>query len=255
MPMLECPVSVRNVLIASAAAGAAYLVLWKLGVFGRAQPAPVVVAATPVAAPPVPASEALNAVVMSGPSGVGKGTLIERVKKEFPTNFAVSVSHTSRAPRAGEVNGVHYHFSTKEEMRAMEARGEFIELTEVHTNLYGTSFAAMDAVRKSGKVCILEVDVQGSQKIKRALAAANSDLRVGYMFVSAPSLAELEARIVKRGGESEDKIKVRLETARREIAFLEANRDHFCKVLVNDDLERAYAEFTAFLRAKGAIPA
>jgi guanylate kinase len=261
---MSCPVSPRNLAIAAAALFGVYIVYKYFGNTEKKskKETPTTTTTTPtpstnttasVVVPAPKSSSAINAIVISGPSGVGKGTLIDRIKKEFASAFAVSVSHTSRAPRAGEVNGQHYHFSDKDTMTQMEKNGEFLELCNVHGNFYGTTIAALDAVRKSGKVCVIEVDVQGSQKIKKALAASGSDLSVAYMFVSAPSYAELEQRITKRGGESEDKIKVRLETAKKEMAFLEQSPSHFDFVLVNDDLEKSYASFVNFLKEKGAL--
>lgn len=258
-----CPFNIRNVAIgALVAAGlifSARRMGWVKGFGGQnaksANPYTSGDSTTSNSATAPVAIANINAIVISGPSGVGKGTLIDRIKKENPTSFAVSVSHTTRAPRAGEVDGQHYHFSTKEKMTEMDKNGEFLELCNVHGNLYGTSIAALNAVRESGKVCIIEVDVQGSQKIKKALAASGSDLRVAYMFISAPSIEELEARITKRGGEDLAKVKTRLETAKSEIKFLEDCPSHFDFVLVNDDLEKAYGKFKDFMKSKGALKA
>lgn len=258
-----CPLNPRNLAIAALALGGVYLICRQFGCCSSsrcsknatASPTTAATATASVASPSTkePSSDAINAIVISGPSGVGKGTFIDRVKTEYGSSFAVSVSHTSRAPRAGEVNGQHYHFSTKEKMTEMDQKGEFLELCNVHGNLYGTTIAALDAVKQSGKVCIIEVDVQGSQKIKKALAQSQSALNVVYMFIAAPSMEELHERITKRGGETEDKIKTRLETAKSEMAFLEQCRSHFDFVLVNDDREKSYAAFVDFLKKKGAV--
>lgn len=244
----SCPLAPKNIAIATVVIAGCYFTYRYIGSnsFKAANNVAVAAAAAQSA-------QAINAIVISGPSGVGKGTLIDRVKKEYASAFAVSVSHTSRQPRAGEVNGQHYHFSDKDTMTAMDAKGEFLEICNVHGNLYGTSIAALDAVKSSGKVCIIEVDVQGSQKIKRALANSKSDLNVAYMFIAAPSLEELEKRIAGRGGEDEEKIKTRLQTARSEMNFLNESADHFDFVLVNDNLEKSYAAFVDFLKKKGAL--
>ena len=129
-------------------------------------------------------SERRRPVVICGPSGVGKGTLIARLQAEFPDEFGFSVSHTTRAPRPGEADGVHYHFCSKEAMEAAIGRGarvtrscshsaapshhahpsplagEFIEHARVHANIYGTSAAAVRAVAAAGKCCLLDIDVQ-----------------------------------------------------------------------------------------------
>lgn len=252
----QCPLNLRNLAIAAVVGGAVLYLgnkfLWKKkdasGPYQYAKTSGPAKTTTTTTTP-----NKINAIVISGPSGVGKGTLIEKVKKEFSSAFAVSVSHTSRNPRAGEVDGQHYHFSTKEKMTEMEKNGEFLEICNVHGNFYGTTIAALDAVRKSGKVAIIEVDVQGSQKIKKALAASGSDLNIAYMFIAAPSMDELQKRITTRGGEDPEKIRTRLETAKSEMKFLEECPAHFNFVLVNDDLEKAYSSFVGFLKSKGAL--
>lgn len=190
----------------------------------------------------------LDAIVISGPSGVGKGTLITRLREEHPAAFGFSVSHTTRNPRAGEVDGKDYHFVTREVMEAMINNGEFLESCDVHGNMYGTSKAALAAVRAEGKVAIIEMDVQGAQKLKQR----QGNLIFHYLFVTAPSLAELEKRIKKRGADDDIKTKVRLETARKEYKFLEENADFFGTVLENDNLDVAYGMLVALLQSLGA---
>lgn len=179
----------------------------------------------------------IDAIVMCGPSGVGKGTLIKKLMSDRPDTFAFCVSHTSRAPRAGEENGVHYHFAAKAEIEGMQQRGEMLECCEVHGNLYGTSRKALEAVQASGRVPIIEIDVQGAQKLKKQQGSLN----FYYMFINTPSIEELEKRIRGRGQETEEKLKTRIETARREISFVEKNKSFFDKVLVNDDLDQTLA--------------
>ena len=99
-------------------------------------------------------------VVVCGPSGVGKGTLLNRLMAEHPEAFGFSVSHTTRQPRPGEVDGVHYHFVQKEDMEAGIQRGEFVEYAHVHSNMYGTSVKGVEDVRAAGKTCLLDIDVQ-----------------------------------------------------------------------------------------------
>ena len=99
---------------------------------------------------------------MCGPSGAGKSTIIKMLMTDFPDDFGFSVSHTTRKPRAGEVDGVHYHFSTHDDINAAVARGEFLECAQVHTNLYGTSRAAVEAVQSAGRICVLDIDLQGA---------------------------------------------------------------------------------------------
>lgn len=176
-----------------------------------------------------------NAIVVAGPSGVGKGTLIEKLRAEYPSLFGFSVSHTSRAPRPGEENGVHYHFSSAEKILEEVKQGKFIEHAEVHGRHYGTSIAAVESVREQGKICILDIDVQGCR------SARAKNLNAKYIFVAPPSIEELENRLRGRGTETEDAIKTRLGNAQKEIDAKD-EPGLFDSVIVNDDLEKAYGE-------------
>ena len=185
-------------------------------------------------------------VVIAGPSGVGKGTLIARLRAEFPASFGFSVSHTTRAPRAGEEDGVHYHFSTREAMTAAIAKGEFLESADVHGNMYGTSFAAVTSVAGQGRSCILDIDVQGVASCRRA------GFEVGaYVFIAPPSIAELESRLRARATEAEDKIQKRVGAASGEIAA--ATAMPWDAWVLNDDLDRAYAQLRRALVSYGVL--
>eukprot|EP01033_Poteriospumella_lacustris_P008342 gene8343-6020_t len=181
-------------------------------------------------------------VVIAGPSGVGKGALITRLLATFPDAFGFSVSHTTRGPRPGEVDGQHYNFVTKEAFEAALAENAFVEHALVHTNYYGTSFAAIDKVRAQGKVCILDIDIQGVQNVKR------SALHCKYLFVAPPNFDELERRLRGRGTETEEKILVRLHNAREEVTY-GTTGGNFDVVLVNDDLDAAFEKLVAQIRA------
>lgn len=181
-----------------------------------------------------------NAVVIAGPSGVGKGTLIEKLRAEFPKLFGFSVSHTSRAPRPGEENGVHYHFTTAEKIVEDVAAGKFIEHAEVHGRHYGTSIAAVETVREQGKICILDIDVQGCR------AARAKKLMAKYLFVAPPSVEELEKRLRGRGTEDESSILTRLGNAKKEIDAKD-EPGLFDAVIINDNLEHAYSELKHIL--------
>jgi hypothetical protein len=102
----------------------------------------------------------LAPILIAGPSGVGKGTLINKLMADFPSTFGFSVSHTSRPPRPGEVDGVHYHFSDRDTMAKEIADGLFLESADVHGKYYGTSFKSVDDVADAGKICILDIDIQ-----------------------------------------------------------------------------------------------
>lgn len=181
-------------------------------------------------------------VCLCGPSGAGKSTLITRLQKDHPEKFGFSVSHTTRKPRTGEVDGKHYQFVSENEMRHEIEKGLFIEWASVHGNLYGTSVAAVKKVCDSGKMCILDIDVQGV----RALKAKQNELELNpfYIFVIPPSMEELERRLRARGTESEESLGKRMKVASLEIAQAE-----ICDFkVVNDDLDKAYSELIDILR-------
>ena len=179
---------------------------------------------------------------------MGKGTLIARLRADFPTTFGFSVSHTTRAPRAGEEDGVHYNFTTREAMTAAVAKGEFLESADVHGNMYGTSFAAVSSVAAQGRACILDIDVQGVASCRRAGFEV-----AAYVFVAPPSIAVLEARLRGRGTETEDKIQKRLGAASGEITA--ATAMPWDAWVLNDDLEAAYAHLRKSLTAHGVLRA
>lgn len=177
----------------------------------------------------------LRPIVMCGPSGVGKGTLINRLMADFPGKFGFSVSHTTRAPRPGETDGVHYNFVEKAAMEADIAEGKFLEHAHVHENIYGTSLAAVEAVATKGQVCVLDIDVQGAEIVKK------STLDALFVFIAPPSMEELEKRLRGRGTEKEESIQKRLANAAGEMAKTEVD-GFFHAVIINDDLEKAYGE-------------
>ncbi|XP_067948176.1 uncharacterized protein [Watersipora subatra] len=179
-------------------------------------------------------------VVLSGPSGAGKSTLLNRLMSEFEGAFGFSVSHTTRSPRAGEQDGVAYNFVTRKDMEAAIANNEFIEHAEYSRNLYGTSILAVERVAETGKICILDVDSEGVKSIKK------TQLNPRYIFIQPPSIDCLEERLKGRGTETEDSLRRRLDIAKREIAYSEAEGayDH---IIVNDDVDKAYTELRNIL--------
>ncbi|XP_076938839.1 guanylate kinase 2-like [Bidens hawaiensis] len=179
-------------------------------------------------------------VVISGPSGVGKGTLINMLMKEFPSMFGFSVSHTTRAPREKEQNGVHYHFTKRDVMEEDIRSGKFLEHADVHGNLYGTSIEAVNVVADAGKRCILDIDVQGARSVRA------SSLEATFIFVCPPSFEELEKRLRARGTETEEQIHKRLRNAKAE---LEQGKSSglFDHILVNNDLEACYEQLKNIL--------
>ena len=184
----------------------------------------------------------LGPLAFAGPSGSGKSTLITRLTQEFPGVFGFSVSHTTRDPRPGEKDGVHYHFVPLEQMKKDEEAGKFIETARVHGQMYGTSFSAYEAVRAKGQHCIFDIDMQGCETI------AKTDLKPHYVWIQAKDLSELERRLTKRG-EAPDRIRRRLATAKAEMDWFQANKSLFHTVVVNEDVDRAYADLKAGIAA------
>ena len=150
--------------------------------------------------------------VISGPSGSGKGTIVEELRKIAP-NIGVAVSATTRAPRPGEVDGVTYHYKTREEFEALLAAGEILEHTEYSGNLYGTLKSEAEKVIGAGRDLILEIEVDGGGQVKRLLG---EDWVL--IMLLAPDAAEQERRLRDRGTETEEKIRMRMEKAHTEIA-------------------------------------
>lgn len=183
----------------------------------------------------------LRPVCIVGPSGVGKSTLIHRLKDQFQGVFGFSVSHTTRAPRDGEANGVDYHFVSHGEFEAMVAAGEFVEHAHVHGNMYGTSRQGVQDVLRGGKICLLDIDVQGCRTVRR------SDLHPFTIFIMPPSLDELEARLRARATDNEDVIAKRVANASAEIEAA-GEPGLFDVVIVNDDLEQAQHDLVDCLK-------
>ncbi|XP_029004728.1 guanylate kinase 1b isoform X2 [Betta splendens] len=179
-------------------------------------------------------------VVLSGPSGVGKSTLMKRLMKDYEGVFGFSVSHTTRNPRPGEEDGKDYHFTTKEAMQEGIDNNEFIENAEFSGNMYGTSKAAIEDVQAKNLICILDVDIQGVKRIKE------TDLNPIYIFIQPPSMEILEKRLRDRQTETEENIQKRLEAARVDME-LSKEPGVFDIVIVNDDIERAYEELKDIL--------
>jgi guanylate kinase len=184
----------------------------------------------------------LDPLVVCGPSGVGKGTIIAKFMEEFggKDRFGFTVSHTTRPPRPGEEEGIHYHFSSHDAMRLEIDAGLFLEHAEVHGNLYGTSWSSMRNVQTSGKRCLLDIDVQGVRRLK---TLQSPTLMPTYIFIAPPSLDALEKRLEDRGTESAESLARRTQNARMEMEYgLEEGNFDF--IVVNDDLDKATLKFS-----------
>jgi len=176
--------------------------------------------------------------VISGPSGVGKTTVIEGLLARG--GYARSVTATTRPPREGERDGVDYLFLPRERFEEGIAAGRFLEHAVVHGNLYGTPRDGVEAVLAKGLVCILNIDVQGAEALRR------SGLPVVTLFLLPPSIQELESRLARRGTEVPGEVSRRLEIAKREMA----QADRFDARFVNAKVEETVGEIDRFLRSR-----
>ncbi|KAJ3303939.1 hypothetical protein HDV03_003412 [Kappamyces sp. JEL0829] len=180
------------------------------------------------------------AMVISGPSGSGKSTLLNRLFARFPSSFGFSVSHCTRLPRKGEVEGVAYNFVSREEFERLREQGGFIETAEFSGNLYGTSIKAVEKVQSLDKICVLDLEAKGVQSIKQ------KDLPAKFIFIQPPSIQELEARLTARGTETPESLAKRLASA-QEAFDLAAQQGVYDLIVVNDDVDTAYANFEEFV--------
>lgn len=180
-----------------------------------------------------------NIFIISAASGTGKTTLVRRLLAAH-SDLRVSVSHTTRPPRQGEENGVHYHFVDKDVFEQMIGEAAFLEHAQVYGHYYGTSLAQLDDLLQQGFDVILEIDVQGAEQVRRLLPHATG------IFIAPPSMAALADRLNERGTDSADVIARRLNVARHEIE----QAPLFDYFVVNDDLERAQADLTTIIRDK-----
>ncbi|MFO7247746.1 MAG: guanylate kinase [Bacillota bacterium] len=178
-------------------------------------------------------------IVLSGPSGVGKGTVCAALRKLCP-NLVYSVSATTRPPRPGEQEGVNYFFKTREEFERMIEQGELLEWAEYVGNYYGTPRRFVEEMLAQGKDVLLEIEVQGAMQVKRQFPDGV------FIFLVPPSMEELRRRIHGRGTEGSGAITERLETARAELAMM-AEYDY---VVVNDSVEHACERIRAIVTAE-----
>jgi guanylate kinase len=177
-------------------------------------------------------------IVITGPSGVGKGTLIRGLLEQIP-ELELSVSATTRAPRPGERNGVDYYFLADAEFDRLLGEGAFVEHASYAGNRYGTLRSELERRVQRGVPVALEIEVQGARQVREALPDAQT------VFIAPPSLEALRTRLAQRGTDTPEQMQSRLETAARELQA----RSEFAYVVVNDRLEQATDELVAIVRA------
>ncbi|MEO0534239.1 MAG: guanylate kinase [Cyanobacteria bacterium P01_A01_bin.123] len=191
---------------------------------------------------PQPKAATGSLIIFTGPSGVGKGTLLKALVKRHP-HLYVSISATTRSPRPGEVHGQHYYFVSREHFQHMMMTGELLEWAEFAGNFYGTPKQAVIDQVHAGQSVVLEIELEGARQIHRAFPNACR------IFILPPSIDELEHRIRLRGQDDDSAIAQRLEHARREI---EAAAE-FDVQIVNDDLEQALQQLEQVLFSEVSI--
>jgi guanylate kinase len=174
--------------------------------------------------------------VITGPSGVGKGTLIRGLMERLPA-LELSVSATTRAPRAGERDGVDYHFLTREEFDRRVAQGQFVEHADYAGRSYGTLRSELEDRVRAGAPVVLEIEVQGARQVREALPEAVQ------VFIAPPSLEALRTRLTARGTDDSEEVERRLQVAEQELAA----QPEFGHVVVNDRLEDALEQLTAIV--------
>lgn len=178
-------------------------------------------------------------LVVSGPSGAGKGTICQLLRERLP-RMGYSISVTTRNPRSGEVDGVNYFFKTVAQVKAMIAAGDLLEYAEVYGNYYGTPRRYVQELLDTGRDVLLEIDIQGALQVKERFPEGV------FIFVVPPSLGELSARLYKRGTDSEEVIQRRLAAATEELAY--ANKYDY--IIVNDKVETAVQKALNIMEAE-----
>jgi guanylate kinase len=176
--------------------------------------------------------------VIAGPTAVGKGTVVREILAKHP-EILLSVSATTRKPRPGEVDGVHYFFIDDEKFDQMIKDGDLLEYAVVHkSHRYGTPRGPVEAALAANKQIILEIDIQGARQVRNSLPDAN------LIFLSPPSMEELERRLLERGTEDPEQIKIRMNTAREEMAAI----GEFDHVVINHEVAQAASDIVELMQ-------
>lgn len=186
-------------------------------------------------------------IVLSGPSGAGKSTLVSRLRERMP-ELQFSISCTTRPPRSGEKDGIHYYFLSREAFDERVKRGEFIEYADVFAHRYGTLKQEVLGRVRGGNSVILDIDVQGASQIRKT-SESDPELKrcACFVLIGPPSLETLEQRLRGRASDSEEQIRLRLENARRELSFWK----EYDYLIINNDLDSAVSEMTDLIRSFG----
>jgi guanylate kinase len=180
-------------------------------------------------------------LILSSPSGAGKTTLTRMLLQDKTLDLTLSISVTTRARRSSEADGIHYHFISQHQFDVAKRAGDLLESAEVHGSCYGTPRAPVEAVLAQGRDMLFDIDWQGAQQVREALAPD-----VVSIFILPPSMTELRARLDRRAEDSAATIDKRLENAKREIERWR----QYDYVVVNDDLQRAYGQVVAIISAE-----
>ncbi|MBP1888570.1 guanylate kinase [Clostridium moniliforme] len=178
-------------------------------------------------------------LVISGPSGAGKGTICKALLEKHKDIY-LSVSATTREPRVGEVEGVNYFFTTKEQFLQKVEEGDFLEHAEVYGNYYGTPKSSVQKMLNEGRDVILEIDIQGALKVKE-----NCEEGI-FIFILPPSMEELKQRIIKRGSETPESLMRRFKSAYKEINYI----SKYNYAVVNDEIDTAVSKLEAIITAE-----
>ncbi|WP_244833226.1 guanylate kinase [Clostridium sp. BJN0001] len=178
-------------------------------------------------------------IVISGPSGAGKGTICKALL-EKRKDLNLSVSATTREPRAGEKDGINYYFLTKDEFKQRIDDGDFLEYATVYKNFYGTPKSNVEKKLEDGKDVILEIDIQGALKVKENIEEGI------FIFILPPSMEELKNRIIKRGSETEESLMLRFKSAYKEINFV----SKYNYAVVNDEIDEAVSKIESIITAE-----